>query len=58
MPDTRVVYLEPGKIAIDSIPLPELKPNQILVQTHQASVCGSERYLDNVRLHTYSSLSF
>ena len=44
MPDTRVVYLEPGKITIDSIPLPELKPNQILVQTHQASVCGSERY--------------
>ncbi|MFC1718036.1 zinc-binding dehydrogenase, partial [Candidatus Poribacteria bacterium] len=23
---------------------PELKPNQVLVKTHQASVCGSERY--------------
>jgi threonine dehydrogenase-like Zn-dependent dehydrogenase len=44
MTDTRVVYLEPGKITIETIPLPELKPNQILVETHQASVCGSERY--------------
>ena len=41
---TRTVYLEPGKITVDTIPLPELKPNQILVKTHQASVCGSERY--------------
>jgi threonine dehydrogenase-like Zn-dependent dehydrogenase len=45
MVDTRVIYLErPGKIKIESITLPELAPNQILVQTHQASVCGSERY--------------
>jgi L-iditol 2-dehydrogenase len=45
MVDTRVVYIEePGKLKIDSITLPELKPDQILVKTHQASVCGSERY--------------
>lgn len=45
MIDTRVVYIEePGKLRIDSIALPQLKPNQILVKTHQASVCGSERY--------------
>ncbi len=45
MIETRVVYIEePGRLKIDSIPLPELKPNQILVKTHQASVCGSERY--------------
>ncbi len=45
MVDTRVVYLEePGKIKIESITLPELSPNQVLVKTHQASVCGSERY--------------
>lgn len=44
MVDTRVVYLEPGKIAIETITLPELKPNQVLVKTHQASICGSERY--------------
>jgi L-iditol 2-dehydrogenase len=44
MVETRVVYLDPGKISIDTITLPELKPNQVLVQTHQASVCGSERY--------------
>jgi threonine dehydrogenase-like Zn-dependent dehydrogenase len=42
--DTRVVYLDIGKIRIDTIPLPEIQPNQILVKTHQASVCGSERY--------------
>jgi L-iditol 2-dehydrogenase len=42
--DTRVVYLEPGKITVDTITLPELKPNQILVKTFQASICGSERY--------------
>jgi L-iditol 2-dehydrogenase len=45
MVETRVVYLEePAKITIDTITLPKLKPNQVLVQTHQASVCGSERY--------------
>ncbi len=44
MIDTRVVYLEPDKLTIDTITLPPLKPNQVLVKTHQASVCGSERY--------------
>jgi threonine dehydrogenase-like Zn-dependent dehydrogenase len=44
MIQTRVVYLEPGKIEIETIELPELKPNQVLVKTHQASICGSERY--------------
>ena len=44
MVDSRVVYLEPGKISLETITLPELRPNQILVKTHQASVCGSERY--------------
>jgi threonine dehydrogenase-like Zn-dependent dehydrogenase len=43
--ETRVVYLaEPGKIKVERIKLPEIKPNQVLVKTHQASVCGSERY--------------
>ena len=36
--DTRVVYLEPGKIALETATLPELGANQVLVQTHQASV--------------------
>ena len=44
MIDTRVVYLAPGKITVESMTLPALKPNQVLVKTHQASVCGSERY--------------
>ena len=44
MVDTRVVYLEPNKLTVETITLPELKPNQVLVKTHQASVCGSERY--------------
>ena len=44
MPDTRVVYLDPGKITLQRISLPELRPNQVLVKAHQASVCGSERY--------------
>ena len=45
MLETRIVYLkEPGKIAIEKIALPELKPNQVLVKTHQSSICGSERY--------------
>jgi L-iditol 2-dehydrogenase len=39
-----VVYLEPDRIAVETVPLPELRPNQVLVKTHQASVCGSERY--------------
>ena len=29
---------------MEQITLPPLKPNQVLVRTHQASVCGSERY--------------
>jgi threonine dehydrogenase-like Zn-dependent dehydrogenase len=44
MVDTRVVYLEPDKITIETITLSALKPNQVLVKTHQASICGSERY--------------
>ena len=45
MVETRVVYLEDaGRISIRKISLPELRPNQVLVKTHQASVCGSERY--------------
>ena len=44
MGDTRVVYLEPGQIKLETITLPQLKSNQVLVKTHQASVCGSERY--------------
>ena len=44
MTETRVVYLSPGEITIRSVALPELKPNQVLVKTHRASVCGSERY--------------
>ena len=45
MTETRVVYItEPGKIRIEKIPLPELKPNQVLIKTHQASICGSDRY--------------
>ena len=45
MVETRVVYLEDaGKISIRKISLPDLRPNQVLVKTHQASVCGSERY--------------
>ncbi len=44
MVETRVVYLESGKISIETIALPELKPNQVLIKSHQASICGSERY--------------
>ncbi len=45
MTETRVVYLaDRGKIKTERVTLPELKPNQVLVKTHQASVCGSERY--------------
>lgn len=43
--ETRVVFLtEPGKIKIEKISLPALKPNQVLIKTQQASICGSERY--------------
>ena len=44
MTETRVVYLEPGKISIEKVPLPELKPTQVMIECHQASICGSERY--------------
>ncbi len=42
--DTRVVYLDIEEITVDTISLPDLKPDQVLVKTHQASICGSERY--------------
>ncbi len=41
---TREVFLEPGKITIAERTLPPLKPHQVLVRTHMASICGSERY--------------
>ncbi|MFH1085546.1 MAG: zinc-binding dehydrogenase [Chloroflexota bacterium] len=41
---TRAVFLDVGKITIELHSLPALKPNQVLVKTHQASICGSERY--------------
>jgi threonine dehydrogenase-like Zn-dependent dehydrogenase len=45
MVETRVVYFpEPGKVSLERISIRELKPNQVLVQTHQSSICGSERY--------------
>jgi L-iditol 2-dehydrogenase len=44
MVETRVVYVEPGKIAVDTMVLPDLRPNDVLVKAHQASICGSERY--------------
>ncbi len=45
MDTTRVVHIvEPGRIEIGTMPLPELQPNQVLIKAHQASVCGSERY--------------
>ena len=44
MVETRVVYLDIGKITLDTMTLTEVKPNQVMVKTYQASVCGSERY--------------
>tara|TARA_B100001964_G_C13738453_1_gene381997 strand:- start:3 stop:224 length:222 start_codon:yes stop_codon:yes gene_type:complete len=44
MTETRTLFLEPGKIDIRTEVLPELLPNQMLVKTYQASICGSERY--------------
>ena len=42
--ETRVAYLDVGEIQMDTVELPELGPNDVLVETHQASICGSERY--------------
>ncbi len=44
MAKTREVFLESGKITIEERELPKLKPNEVLIKTHMASVCGSERY--------------
>ena len=41
---TRVVYLDIGAITVEETELPELEPNEVLIKTHQASVCGSERF--------------
>jgi len=43
--DTRVAYLDIGRINLERMTLPPLGPNDVLVKTHQASICGSERYL-------------
>lgn len=42
--ETRVVYLDVGEITIETTELPDLGPNDVLIKTEQASVCGSERY--------------
>ncbi len=44
MISTRVVYLDIGSITVEHTELPELKPNELLIKTHQASICGSERF--------------
>ena len=44
MVKTRYVFLETGKVTIEERELPKLGPHEILVKTHMASVCGSERY--------------
>lgn len=44
MVETRVVYLDIGKITVDTVALNEIGANQVMVKTYQASVCGSERY--------------
>ncbi len=44
MVETRAVFLEPGRITIERLTLPELGPNDVLIEAYQASVCGSERY--------------
>ena len=41
---TRVAHLDIGRITLESVELPPLGPNDVLVQSHQASICGSERY--------------
>ena len=41
---SRVTYLDIVIFTTETITLPPLGPNDVLVQTHQASVCGSERY--------------
>jgi threonine dehydrogenase-like Zn-dependent dehydrogenase len=42
MQDSRVIYLDPDKLNIEGMTFPGIKPNQLLIETHQASVCGSE----------------
>jgi len=42
--ETRVAYLDVGEITMDTRELPEPGPTDVLVDTHQASICGSERY--------------
>jgi len=44
MVKTREVFLEAGKITIEERELPKLGANEVLIETHMASVCGSERY--------------
>ena len=61
--ETRVTYLDIGRIITETVTLPPLGPNDVLVKTHQASVCGSERYFyrgitvrpqDEARAHSLS----
>lgn len=42
--ETRVVYLDVGEITIETQEVPDVGPNEVLIETEQASVCGSERY--------------
>ena len=42
MRDTSVIYLDLGKLNLEGMILTGIKPNQVLIETHQASVYGSE----------------
>lgn len=38
----QAVMVEPGKIEFREIPVPELKPNQVMMRTRRIGVCGSD----------------
>jgi L-iditol 2-dehydrogenase len=50
----QAVMVEPGKIEFRDIPKPELKPDQIMMQTRRIGVCGSDIHVYH-GLHPYTS---
>lgn len=39
------VLTGPGEVACEDVPIPELRPGDVLVRTHRASICGSDTHV-------------
>ena len=50
----QAIMTDPGKIEFRQIPLPEIQPDEVLIQVKRIGVCGSDIHVFHGR-HPYTS---